>query len=113
MNTSSSSAPRFAAALSQEANSAKAVSDVVTRALAALDAAPDLAVAFVSHHHGPNFGELAAALATGTRARVLIGCTGESIVGGDREIHQLDEVEPGTNADPANLGDHRLAWQAG
>jgi hypothetical protein len=35
------------------------------------------------------------------------------VVGGDREIHQLDEVEPGTSADPANLGDHRLAWQAG
>src|SRR5579871_2435849 len=86
MNAASSSTPRFAAALSREAQARAAVADVSTRALATLGGAPDLAVVFVSHHHGPDFAEVAADIRQQTGARVLVGCTGESIVGEDREV---------------------------
>lgn len=46
----------------------------------------DLAVLFTSHHHGPEFGELLGRLHDGLNVRNLIGCTGESIIGPDREI---------------------------
>ncbi len=86
MNTASSSTPRFAAVLSREAHARAAAADVSTRALATLGGAPDLAVVFVSHHHGPDFAEVAADIRRQTGTRVLVGCTGESIVGEDREV---------------------------
>ncbi len=77
---------RFAAALSTAALARQAIDEVCATAAEQLDAAADLAVAFVSHHHGPSFAALAAEVARRTQARTLIGCTGESIVGGAREI---------------------------
>ena len=87
--SSTASSIQCAAALSTRADTRAAVSEVCQQALAQLgDAKPHLAFVFVSPHHGPDFGELAAALHAKLGSACLLGCTGESIVGGDREIEQ-------------------------
>src|SRR5207247_1821954 len=50
--------------------------------------AAHLAVVFVSHHYGPDFEAIAAGISDHTRAECLLGCTGESIVAGDREVEE-------------------------
>lgn len=77
---------RFAAALSTRTETAAAIAEVCEQAVQQLGATPDLAVVFVSHDHGPDFAPLVAEIRRRTGARHLIGCTGESIVGGAREI---------------------------
>ncbi len=46
----------------------------------------DLAVLFVSHHYDPQLGELLRQVHGGINVRNLLGCTGESIIGPDREV---------------------------
>ena len=83
------SKPRFASALSTEPNSPLAEEQVTARLLEDLAGTqPDLLAIFVSHHHGGALEEMGPRLATATGARVVLGCTGESIIGGDREIEQ-------------------------
>ncbi len=79
--------PRFAGALSLEKDSPSAVRE----ALADLDhqlggEAPDLVVAFATHHHGPALEDLGPRIARSTGARVIAGCTAESVIGGSREV---------------------------
>ena len=79
--------PLFASALSTEADFGQAFSSAATELEAQLGGrAPDLALAFVSHHHGPAMERLGSELALRTRAKHVLACTGESIVGGTREI---------------------------
>lgn len=77
---------RFASALSTRESDAAAVDEVVERVQAQLVGAPDLAFWFVSPALGPDFAELAERLHARLGAATLVGCTGESIVGDDREI---------------------------
>lgn len=80
---------RFASSLRTDADSASAVSGAVDEIRAGLAGeAPDLVLAFVSHHHGAAIEDLGPRIARETRARVLIGCTGESIVGSRREVER-------------------------
>jgi small ligand-binding sensory domain FIST len=79
---------RFAAALSTHADTERAVGEVCDRARSELDGTPDLALVFVSHHHGPDFCTVAAAVSQQTGTRNLLGCTGEAIVGGPREVER-------------------------
>lgn len=76
----------FAAALSNRPTIRAAI-DETTQAIAESlgQQKPDLACVFVSHHHAAEFGELAGHLQARLGARVLVGCTGESIVGGSVE----------------------------
>jgi small ligand-binding sensory domain FIST len=46
----------------------------------------DLAVVFLSHHHGPEFSQVCEELHKRLNARNLIGCTGESIAGPTEEV---------------------------
>ncbi len=81
------SAPRFSSALSTNPASDAAFREVVDAVRADLgDTRPDLVAAFVSHHHGTAIEDLGPRIAKALQANVLIGCTGESIVGGTREI---------------------------
>jgi small ligand-binding sensory domain FIST len=48
----------------------------------------DLTVLFSSMHHADELGAVARALIERGQTRHLLGCTGESIVGGDREIER-------------------------
>ena len=79
--------PIFTSCLSTQADSDAAVRETVRGVLAGLgDRAPDLLAVFVSHHHGTAIETLGPRLAEATRARTVIGCTGEGIVGSRREI---------------------------
>ena len=77
---------RFAAALSTCSDTTEAIAEVCSEAASALEARPDLAIVFVSHHHGPSFEAVAAGIRQRTHTVNLIGCTGEAIVGGSREV---------------------------
>jgi small ligand-binding sensory domain FIST len=50
---------------------------------------PDLVVMFVSPHHEGTFDQIASRLGSLTGARVLIGCCGESVIGGSREMERV------------------------
>lgn len=100
-------APRFASALSVASRSEDALLEVVAGLEAGLDGArPDLALAFVSHHHGSAIEDLGPRLARALKTPLVIGCTGESIVGGTREIEKgpalsaFAAVMPGTRLRP-------------
>ncbi len=73
----------FKAALSTNQDASAAVEEL-SEAVAGVPA--DLAVVFASHHHGPEFEELIERLRGRITTRNLIGCTGEGIIGPDREI---------------------------
>src|SRR5262245_22598224 len=77
----------FAAALSTEPDLKQAVNMACAEALAGLPA-PELAVLFFSAHHLPAIAEELPNLHTRLGAATLIGCVGESIVGGRREVEQ-------------------------
>ena len=81
--------PRFSSALSTEPDSPLAEEQVTARLLEDLAGTrPDLLCVFVSHHHGSALEELGPRLKAVTGAPVVLGCTGENIIGGDREIEQ-------------------------
>jgi small ligand-binding sensory domain FIST len=104
---------RFAAALSTAIDTPRAVDEVCSQAAAQLGSTADLAVVFVSHHHGPPFAPLAAEITRRTQAGALLGCTGEAIVGGPREIEEGPAVAlwlarlPGATVDPMHLSFER------
>jgi small ligand-binding sensory domain FIST len=80
-------ATRFASALSIRDVADQAVEEALAALAGGLDGAtPDLALVFVSHHYGPALEALGTRLKAATGARVLLGCTGETIVGGSREV---------------------------
>jgi small ligand-binding sensory domain FIST len=79
---------RFAAALSTQADTAKAIDQVAAHIKLALAEAPDLVLVFVSQQHGPDYGAIAARLCQQLGSENLLGSTGESIVGGDREVEE-------------------------
>ncbi|MBI3469296.1 MAG: hypothetical protein HY000_40350, partial [Planctomycetes bacterium] len=77
---------RFAAALSTNSDTTEAIAEVCREATADLDARPNLAMVFVSHHHGPDFEPVAAGICQRTHTENLLGCTGEAIVSGHLEL---------------------------
>jgi small ligand-binding sensory domain FIST len=93
--------PRFASALSTDHDSAKAEEQVIEHLREAMEAPPDLLTVFVSHHHGGAIEELGPRLREATGAGLVLGCTGESIIGADREI----EHEPALSVWGAHLPD--------
>jgi small ligand-binding sensory domain FIST len=93
------STPQFAAALSTLEQAHAAAGEVCGAAMTQLGATPDFAVLFASPHHREEFGEIAQRVCQATNCQSLIGCTGESIVGGDREI----EGEPAVSLWLASL----------
>jgi len=98
-----------AAAVSTEADTATAVDEVCRRALAELKAPPHLALVFVSHHHGPDFAALAARLHAQLPGACVLGCTGETIVGGGLELEEQPALSlwvahlPGVELVPMHL----------
>ena len=81
--------PRFASALSVDPNPERAEAQAVEIIRTELDGvSADLCAVFVSHHYGGALEQLGSRLRRATGASVVVGCTGESIIGGDREIEQ-------------------------
>lgn len=80
---------RFASALSTLPDTAAAEREALDQLAQGLGGAePDLVVLFVSHHHGAAFEGLGERLRRGSRAGCLVGCTGDSVIGGAREVQR-------------------------
>ena len=80
---------RFASALSTRSDGTLALREATEELRRNLGGrSPDLVVVFVSPHHAPDFGEMAARLGNLTKARVLVGCCGESVIGGPQEVER-------------------------
>ena len=74
-------------ALSKERNTAAALDDVVGSLARDLDGVPsDIALVFSSTHHAEALGRVSDALRSRGLSRHVIGCTGETIVGGGEEV---------------------------
>lgn len=83
------STPVFASTLRTDADSQAAVDAAIADVRAGLHGArANLVVAFVSHHHGAAIEDLGPRLASELFDAVVLGCTGEGIVGGEREIER-------------------------
>jgi small ligand-binding sensory domain FIST len=78
----------FAAALSTLPESEPALEEAYHMASAQVDGKADLALLFLSPHHASAAEVLAAKATSQFGSACLVGCTGESIVGNDREIEQ-------------------------
>jgi small ligand-binding sensory domain FIST len=78
---------RCASVLSTSADAVALVDDLCSRMSAALDGqTADLAMIFASAEHAERLGAIAEKLRTDGIARHVLGTTGESIIGEDREI---------------------------
>lgn len=95
----------YAASLSQLGPTASAIESVCSEVLEQLNGeTPDLSFVFVSHHHRGAFHELSRLIQERLNSRVLIGCAGESVAGGELEI----ENEPAISLWSASLPDASL-----
>jgi len=80
---------RFASALSTAAGLDEAIAEVTRATRAVLGASrPSLAVVFAAHEHREGFADLARRIRAGTGADRLLGCAGDTVVGGGREIEE-------------------------
>ncbi len=95
----------FAAALSNRPTLQAAIEEVSQQIARTLNGqVPDLACVFVSHHYASRFEEVAEHLESALQAKTLIGCTGDSIAGGELEC----EDEPALSVWCAVLPDATL-----
>jgi small ligand-binding sensory domain FIST len=100
---------QFASALSTNEDTDQAIAEVCSQASGQLGGPADLAVLFVSHHHGPDFAPLLDEIQQRITPRRLIGCTGESIVGTATEVEDSPAVSlwlarlPGVSLVPMHL----------
>ena len=78
----------FAAALSTIPETSRAAEEVCAQIEAQGGSSPDLAVVFLTPHHVEAAEPLLATLHARLQPRCLLGCTGESVAGNDREIEQ-------------------------
>ena len=106
---------RFAAALSTETDRKTAVAAVCRQALADLGGTPDLAIVFLSADYADDATSIAKELCATLGTSALLGCTGESIVGGEREIEQSRAISlwlasmPGVTIDLMHLAFERTS----
>ena len=104
-----SATPRATVALSEQPDTLAAAREACETALAELGATPHLAMVFASFQHQPRFAELAAVLHEKLGTDCLLGCTGESIVAGTRELEDTHAVAvwlahlPGTTLLPMHV----------
>lgn len=100
---------RFASSLSTDSDAAVAEGRCVESLLRDLGGEPDLLLFFVTHHYATALDDLSKRLARATGARVAVGCTGASIVGGDREVEHSAALSlwgarlPDTSVRPVHL----------
>jgi small ligand-binding sensory domain FIST len=91
---------RWASAVSEKFSLADSVAEAASQVRAELGgAAPDLALVFVSPHHGPDFDDLPHMLAEALEAKALIGCSGGGVIGAGTEV----EERTGLSLTVANL----------
>jgi small ligand-binding sensory domain FIST len=104
--------PRAACVYSELPDTLAAARDVCGRALDALTVSPHLVMVFASFHHQPQMAELARLLHAELGTDCILGCTGESIVAGSRELEGGPSLVlwlahmPGTSLVPMHLEFH-------
>jgi small ligand-binding sensory domain FIST len=79
----------FQSFISTDPDSSQAIQNVcreVEKALGGKTA--DLALLFVSQHHREHLQEMTSRILGGIQPRVLLGCTGEGIIGGGQEVER-------------------------
>lgn len=87
MTVALSSALRFASALTRERDPLTAADALMAGVRQQLGTSTaDLAVIFLSSHYGNAAGQLSSAIRDGLSPRVLVGCSGEGVIGGGKEI---------------------------
>ncbi len=84
--------PKFAAALSVHDATEDALAEVIRQALEDLAAPVDLALVFLSPHHGQHVETVAKELTRLLGTKNVIGCTGESIIGESREAEDTPAI---------------------
>ncbi|HEV8000732.1 MAG TPA: FIST N-terminal domain-containing protein [Planctomycetaceae bacterium] len=97
----------FAASLSRATNTSDAIRSVMEEVRGALHGAePDISLLFVNHAHQEAFSQLASRICEATGTKLLIGCTGETIIGGGQEIESgpalslWSAILPGARLEP-------------
>jgi small ligand-binding sensory domain FIST len=97
----------FAASLSRATNTSDAIRSVMEEVRGALHGAePDISLLFVNHTHQEAFSQLASRICEATGTKLLIGCTGETIIGGGQEIESgpalslWSAILPGARLEP-------------
>ncbi|WP_422926008.1 FIST signal transduction protein [Singulisphaera sp. PoT] len=92
--------------LSLQNQTEDALAEVLEKASAAIGSSADLALIFASIHHAEGLGKIASELTRAGLGRFVLGCTGESIVGEDREVEEAPALSvwlmshPGLEAEP-------------
>jgi small ligand-binding sensory domain FIST len=86
MTSAAHISPHFASALSTRPKTAAALDEVYQQVRDELATRPDLAMVFFSHHHAPQAEMIAGEIMRRLTPGCLLGCSGESIVGNNREI---------------------------
>lgn len=94
----------FAAALSTQLNTARALEESCAAAMQILGAEPDGAFVFFTPHHADDAEHIAATIQQKLGVSSLIGCSGESIVGNKREV----EMEPALSLFLARWGNRAV-----
>jgi small ligand-binding sensory domain FIST len=106
---------RFHAALSENESTPHAVDELIAAAARGAIASPDLAFVFFTGHHLAEADALLAKLQAELDAAALIGCSGEGVIGPDREIERAPGVAllvaklPGVNVHPFHIA--RSDWR--
>jgi small ligand-binding sensory domain FIST len=97
----------FAASLSRATNTSDAIRSVMEEVRGGLRGAePDISFLFVNHGHQDAFPKLASRICEATGTKLLIGCTGETIIGGEQEIEAgpalslWSAILPGARVEP-------------
>ncbi|WP_010586780.1 FIST signal transduction protein [Schlesneria paludicola] len=75
----------FAAAVSDKSNLKVAIQETTQVIADELGCVPDLTLVFVTHHHASEFATLAATVRERLGGGLVLGCTGETVIGGARE----------------------------
>jgi small ligand-binding sensory domain FIST len=97
---------RFAAGLSKQSDTEAAARDLADEIRATLGKVPiDLACVFFSAHHTQKAGLLAAMIEQSLRPQLILGCSGEGVIGGAEEL----ETAPAVTLWAASFPDVTLA----
>jgi small ligand-binding sensory domain FIST len=103
----------FLTAYSTHEDSADAIAQVCDEIRLQLAGAADLVLLFISPHHAGELERITAAVGEATRTENVLGCTGESIVAGEREIEGQPAIAvwvaqmPGVRVRPFHLSFER------
>lgn len=83
---------RYGAGTSIHEDTAVAAAEACNQAAKRCDGAVDLAMVFVSPHHADRLDDVGRIVVERFAPRVLLGCTGEGIIGGEQELERQPAV---------------------